>query len=93
MLRENISKQFDIIRATIKTIDSSKTRFDLRKNQSLLKMWNNVFKYLESQARTSWDKSICLMYYSMLSERQARMLSWNEFKTLAEMVMCGEVLL
>lgn len=92
-MNELIKNQFVVIRASIRTLDQSRTRSDLRKNQMLLKVWNNTFKWLEDQAQTEWDKSICLMYYGMLSDRQARLLSWDEFKKLTDMILKGDVLL
>lgn len=77
------------ISMSIENIECSRTRSDYRKNQSLLKIWNNAFKFAEEQADDEWEKAIALMYYGALSERHSRMLNWQQFSKLAKMILQG----
>lgn len=81
------------IQLSIDNIECSRTRSDYRKNQSLLKIWNNVFKYLEDTADDEWTAAIALMYYGALSERHSKMLNWQQFSELAKMILRGGRLL
>lgn len=88
-----IKQQFQIIKNAIRVIDNSRTRTDLRKNQALLKSWNNSFKWLEDNAKTNYDRAIVLAYYGALSARHCQMLNWEQFKKLTLDIMKGEMLL
>ena len=81
------------INMSIDNIECSRTRSDYRKNQSLLKIWNNAFKFAEEQADNEWNAAIALMYYGALSERHSRMLTWEQFSKLAKMILRGGALL
>lgn len=81
------------INMSIENIECSRTRSDYRKNQSLLKIWNNAFKFAEEQATDEWEAAIALMYYGALSERHSKMLTWQQFSELAKMILRGGRLL
>ena len=91
-MKKQIKEQFAIIKYSMKTIDNSRTREDVRKNQQLLKVWNNTFKWLMDHAESDEDKALALTFYGMLGNQTAELISWNEFKKLVTNIMEGELL-
>lgn len=91
-MKKDIKDQFSIIRCSMKMIDTSRTREDVRKNQQLLKVWNNTFKFLMDHAESNEDRALALIYYGALGNQVCELVDWNGFKSLVEKLMKGELL-
>lgn len=92
-MKRRLLEQFDMIKLSIKSIESSRSTKELRRNQMLVKVWNNTFKFLIDQSKSEYEKSIYRAYYGMLNDSTAQSLTWDEMKKLVALIMKGGVLL
>lgn len=90
-MKKQIKDQFAIIRCSMKMIEGSRTREDVRRNQQLLKVWNNTFKWLMDHAETNEDRALALIYYGALGNQVCELVDWTTFKALVEKIMKGEL--
>lgn len=91
-MKKQIKGQFAIIRASMKMIEGGRSNKDLRRNQQLVKVWNNTFKWLMEHSENEYDRAICRAFYGMLSDKTAQELTWEQMKKITEQIIEGELL-
>ena len=88
-IKKQIKEQFHIVRASIRSIENSRCKNDIRKNVALLQVWNRTFDWLMEHAETNYDRNIARAYYGMLSHRMCEELTFEQFVKLANEIMGG----
>ena len=88
-MKKKILDRFVTIKGLIKTVDSSRATTDLRRNQMMLRLWNDQWNWLIDQLDNPKDIAKARVLYGMLSNKIALTLSWDEFKELIYDIMKG----
>ena len=88
-MSKDLEFQFQIIRQSIGTIDVSKARTDIRKNQMLVKMWNAAIGYMIDISKDPVNRAYYRALYGALSDKTAKELTWQQMKSFADSIMEG----